>query len=128
MLWNPGTFREFAGEIPALQAEISAHGTAADWWSSGSRTHGIEEGDRVYLIRTALKPWSVIASGHASGVVYHPPRHSEDGGEVPQQSPGRVGPRARRRAQYADPSGNKLSPEWAATLNRYWESHLRLVG
>ncbi|GAA2199952.1 hypothetical protein [Sinomonas flava] len=140
MLWNPGKFREFAGEIPTLQAEIAARGTASDWWSAGTRVHDIDEGDRIFLIRTAVKPWSVIASGHASGTVYHPARHSADevgynnrvpiewdhvlapehAMPIPEQEPELYAYVTKRQA-----SGNKLSPERAATLSRYWESHLR---
>lgn len=141
MLWNPGMFREFAGEIPVLQAEISAHGTASDWWSTGTRVHDIEEGDRIFLIRTAVKPWSVIASGRASGTVHHPPKHSagekgynnrvrvewdhvldqEHTMPIPEHEPELYAYVTKRQA-----SGNKLSPELAAMLSQYWESHLRL--
>ncbi|MDQ4489035.1 hypothetical protein RBS60_02345 [Sinomonas sp. ASV486] len=134
MLWKPSTWPQFAEEIPQLQAEIRDAGRVAHSWSSGGRKHDIEPGDRIYLIRTGLQPWSVIASGTASSRIYQDPQkpypnevdvdwdHIVDQDKampIPDEDPELYTYVTKRQA-----SGNELSAEHARMLAVHWDRHL----
>lgn len=134
MLWKPSTWPQFAEEIRQLQEEIRDCGRAAHSWSSGGRKSDIEPGDRIYLIRTGVHPWSVIGSGTAASEIYQDPEkpypnevdidwdHIVDQDKtmpIPDDDPELYSYVTKRQA-----SGNELAAELAQTLAIYWDRHL----
>lgn len=70
VLWNPKLWPWPESDRLALQRAIRAGGTGSEPWSTGSRTKGIEKGDRIFLFLVGQKDRGLMASGHATTGIF----------------------------------------------------------
>ncbi|MGP5383583.1 HNH endonuclease, partial [Glutamicibacter arilaitensis] len=78
VLWNPANFPWDNDDFQDMQQQIDAGNSAPFTWSIGGRKTGIEPGDRIYMFHVGSKNRGVIASGHATSLIYQLPHWDEE--------------------------------------------------
>lgn len=70
LTWNPANWEWPGDEVAAAVDATSKGQIVASRWSTGSRTTGIADGDRAFLMKQGAEPRGIVASGHfRTGVV-----------------------------------------------------------
>jgi hypothetical protein len=80
LTWNPEQWSWLDHGLTDAIAASEAGQIVEEPWSTGSRTGGIQDGDRVFLLRQGAEPRGIVASGIARGPVYQAGHWSGQGG------------------------------------------------
>lgn len=70
MLWNPQKWDWPAYWNGRFADQIRETGSYDEPWSTGTRSQGIEPGDRIFLLKTGSPPRGLVASGVARSPIY----------------------------------------------------------
>jgi len=79
--WNPDLWEWPDNELRAEIAQTERGALVARRWSVGNRTHGIEAGDRVFLLRQH-RDRGIVAAGEFTTEVFQDPHWDETGREA----------------------------------------------
>ncbi|SNQ46527.1 conserved hypothetical protein [Frankia canadensis] len=80
LTWNPDRYEwdEEGGDYEGGVALIASGATITSTWSMGGRRHGVEPGDRFYLLRQGVEPRGIIGSGYfTTGEIYEDEHFSD---------------------------------------------------
>ncbi|MGO2777892.1 HNH endonuclease [Glutamicibacter arilaitensis] len=77
VLWNPANFHWDDEFFRDMQHQIEAGSSVPYSWSIGVRKTGIEPGARIYMFHVGSKNRGLIASGHATSLIYQLPHWDE---------------------------------------------------
>jgi len=142
LIHNPYHWEPEPDAFAAAVATTHAGGTHTEPWFVGTRTHGVDTGDRVFLLRLGPHGRGLVGSGRISGQIF-PAKHWDGSGDEanyvpvdwdmllePEQRLDIVELEKQMPAQAWHPraAGTRVRPTVLAELEELWVAHLSTLG